>query len=217
MPRPAGWVPYRSAITGEEFPSVTTVIGRFRESGALVHWAWDQGRQGLDYRATRDAAASSGTMAHGMVEAYIRGTPVPEAPDTEVGTKARRAYGNFLEWAERTQLKMVESEVRLVSETHRVGGTLDMMMIGGKLSLGDLKTANSVYVDHLVQVAQYGAMWNECYPDRPIEGGYHILRISRDEGDFAHHYYADLSDAAEAFVHMRRLYDLDKKLKARVR
>jgi len=40
-------------------PGTTTVIGRFKESGGLIYWAWDQGQQGLDYRQTRDAAADA--------------------------------------------------------------------------------------------------------------------------------------------------------------
>lgn len=59
-------------IDGKRVPSVTTVISRFKESGALMYWCWDQGRQGLDYRQTRDAAADAGTIAHAMVEAFIR-------------------------------------------------------------------------------------------------------------------------------------------------
>jgi len=59
-------------------PGCTTVIGRFKESGGLIYWAWDQGRQGLDFRETRDKAADAGTLAHAMVEADIRGTAQPD-------------------------------------------------------------------------------------------------------------------------------------------
>ena len=57
---------------GERIPGTTTIIGRFKESGALVHWAWKLGMEGKDYREVR--AADAGTAAHAMMEA-----PYPQA------------------------------------------------------------------------------------------------------------------------------------------
>ena len=62
---------YKNA-EGKRLPSVTTIIGRFKDSGGFVHWAWDLGIQGIDYRKVRDAAADAGTIAHHLVEADIR-------------------------------------------------------------------------------------------------------------------------------------------------
>ena len=60
---------------GERIPGVTTVIGSNLgwSKGGLMHWAWEQGINGLDYRETRDAAANTGTIAHKMVEYEIKG------------------------------------------------------------------------------------------------------------------------------------------------
>ena len=44
---------------GVRVPSVTTVISRFKEAGALMYWAWNEGKEGRDYRETRDAAADA--------------------------------------------------------------------------------------------------------------------------------------------------------------
>jgi hypothetical protein len=216
MARPVGWVPYKTK-DGVECPSVRTILSAFRDPGPLMWWAHNEGKAGRDYRQTRDDASDAGTFAHAMVEADIHGKPIPTPPDNRVGEKAARAYQNYRAWADRTQLKPIEAEVRLVSEKHRFGGTMDALMIGGKLSIGDLKTSGSVYAEHLSQVAAYKLLFEENFPDRPIEGGYHILRISREEGDFAHHYFDNLDDAAELFLLLRRAFDLTKKLKARVR
>ena len=53
---------------GQRLPSVTTIISRFKESGGLIHWAWNLGREGQDYRQVRDEAADAGTLAHAMIE-----------------------------------------------------------------------------------------------------------------------------------------------------
>jgi len=201
---------------GTRVPSVTTIISRFKESGGLVHWAWQLGCDGKDYRKVRDEAADAGTLAHAMVEAEIQGKLYqPDGYDTETIEKAHQAYKAYQEWKRQTQLRALETECPLVSEGHRFGGTLDAMFVQDKLSLGDWKTSNSIYPDYLVQLSAYSILWRENYPTLPITGGFHLLRFSK-EGDFAHHWWGDLREAEEAFLLMRRLYDLMDKLKKRV-
>ncbi len=203
---------------GTKVPSVTTIISRFKESGGLIHWAWKLGTEGKDYRKERDDAASAGTLAHAMVEGWVKSEYVDLGPyDTETIEKAKRAFSAFKEWADQTQLKVTHSEVALVSEKYRFGGTLDCMLVNNKRSLGDVKTSNSIYHDYLMQLAAYGILWDENYPDEPIEGGYHIMRFSKDDGDFEHRWFGDLSDAREMFIHLRAAYDYDQKLKKRIR
>ena len=43
-------------LDGRLLPGTTTIIGKFKNSGALIHWAWKQGMDGIDYRETRDQA-----------------------------------------------------------------------------------------------------------------------------------------------------------------
>lgn len=208
--------PYKNA-EGKRIPSVTTVIGRFKESGALIHWAWDLGKQGIDYRAVRDAAADAGTLAHAMVEATIRRKPFPlEAKyPAEMWTKAMNAFGAFKEWSQQTRLEPADTEVPNTCECHQVGGTLDTIFVQGQLSLGDWKTSGGVYPEYLIQLAAYRHLWDINNPSRPITGGSHLLRFSKLGGDFTHHYWSDLSDAWQAFEHMRKLYDIMASLKQR--
>jgi hypothetical protein len=209
--------PYKDAA-GKRIPSVTTVIGRFKESGALIAWAWNLGKEGIDYRQVRDDAADAGTLAHAMVEATIRGTPFPDEKthDAEKWQKAISAFGAFEEWKRQTQLQPADTEVSMTCECHRVGGTLDTILVQGKLSLGDWKTSNGVYPEYMIQLAAYRHLWTVNYPDRPLTGGSHLLRFSKAGGDFTHHYWADLSEAWAAFEHMRPLYDIMAGLKGRV-
>jgi len=201
----------------QRVPSVTTILSRFKESGALMYWAWDMGKQGKDFREERDKAASSGTLAHDLVERWIKNEPLTIEGPEDVVTKARQAFDAFQEWASQTQLKVTHTELPLVSERYRFGGTLDAMLVNGKLALGDWKTSNAIYADYLMQVAAYGILWEEAYPDQPINGGYHILRFAKEYPDFEHRYYAELNDAREMFIHLRAAYDFDQKLKKRVR
>ena len=58
------------------------------------------------------------------------------------------------------------------------------MFIGNKRVMGDYKTTASLYPEHLIQVAAYAKLWDEHHPDQPIDGGFYILRFSRESGDF---------------------------------
>ena len=222
MPSPKGG--YHLA-NGDRVPSVTTILGRFKDSGGLMQWAFQQGRNGKD-RLYEEAekAADIGTCAHHMVELRMQGKPDEELtvyleatlPDLEMQAKARSAFAAYEAWARNFNVKVVDQECQLISEIHRYGGTPDFIgLVGNQLALFDIKTSNAIYADHLVQVAAYGQLWNETHPETPIIGGYHILRFAKESADFAHHYFANLDEGWKQFLLLREAYEIDKVLKKR--
>jgi hypothetical protein len=214
MARPEGG--YRNAA-GQRVPGTSTIAKVGSDPGGLIHWAWQQGVDGLDYREIRDTTAGVGTMVHEAAEAWKQGQPYVFEGPPELVTKAQTGFGAFVEWAGQTKLKIQETEVSLVSERHQYGGTFDALLIGGKRAMADYKTAAALYPEHLLQVVAYGKLWEEHHPDRPIDGGYYILRFSRDYGDFTASWFGELEDAWQAFLHCRALYDLKTRLGRRCR
>lgn len=205
---------------GTKVPSVTTVISRFKDSGALIWWAWNEGKEGRDYRDTRDRAASAGTMAHALVEAHIHKQPRPlifDDLDTTVIARAEKAFAAFLEWAQQTNLQVTHTEMPLVSEQYKFGGTFDAILLGNRRAMGDWKSSNGVYGDYLVQLAAYGQLWRENFPDQPIDGGFHLLRFDKTYGDFVHHWWGELDKQLRQFLIYREAYELDKETKARAK
>jgi hypothetical protein len=218
MPHPTGGYRLKD---GTRVPGTTTVIGRFKESGGLLQWAFKQGQEGKEsLYESRDEAASIGTIAHTMVEVHLHGADLTRAaaPSTsdETWTKAQAAFKAYLTWERHTQLEIVRQEQSLVCECHRFGGTLDAIgLIDLERCLLDWKTSNGLYADMLIQLAAYRHLWEVNHPEELLTGGFHLCRFSKDHGDFAHHYFPNLDEAWEAFVLMRRLYDIDKDLKKR--
>src|SRR5579885_70019 len=102
---------------GSKVPSVTTILGAFKDCGGLIHWANRLGLQGVDHRDVRDKAADAGTMTHAMIEKWARGEDPEEVigPEAEVKS-ARTAFAAFRRWADSTKFQIVEQEVALVSE-----------------------------------------------------------------------------------------------------
>ena len=207
---------------GKRLPSVTTIIGRFKDSSSLLYWANTEGLNGKTLDEARIPAASAGTIAHDMVECHLHGKDAPEPKaHPDIVAKARSAFKAYLNWQEMTRLEVRHTEVALVSAQHDFGGCLDAIGIvptlGNGLALVDWKTSNSVYADYLYQLAAYAILWNENYPETPITGGYHLCRFAKEEGDFGHHYYPSLDEEMATFLAMRSLYDRVKKTEKRVR
>lgn len=206
-------------VDGIRVPGTTSIISRFKDSGALLAWANKEGLEGRPLRgegSTADRAAEIGTIAHLMMECDIKGREfVKDDYPYELIEPAEKSFAAYREWKNQTQLQLDEAETPLVSKKYMYGGTLDTILVKGVLSLGDFKTSNAIYTDYLIQLAAYRNLWEENYPERPIVGGFHLLRFSK-QGDFAHHWWGELDDAWESFKLMRELYNYDKKLKARV-
>ena len=201
---------------GTRVPSVTTVLGRFKESGALIRWAYNCGRDGIDMDAARDRAASAGTLAHQWIDDSIHGRELEESTlDAEQTKQARNAFEQFLNWRERYDLQIHETEIPLVSEIYRFGGTFDAVTVDGKPAILDWKTSNGIYPEYLVQCAAYALLWEEAR-GQPIDEA-HILRVSKDEGDFEHRYFSGLATQKQQFVLYAQAYQLDKQTSKRVR
>lgn len=201
---------------GEKLFGVTTIISQsMGKSDALMGWAFKQGQayergEISSMYEKRDKAAGGGTLGHAFIENHIKGLPEPslEGVDPDVIPKAEGCYLAYLEWEKAHKFQMVESEVSLISEEYQYGGTIDIGAILDGLSIIDIKTSKGVYLSMKIQVAAYGNLWRENFPDRPFSG-YHILQLGED-GSFTHHHYPDLSNEWEMFRHYLAIHKLLK-------
>jgi len=234
---------------GTRVPGTTTITGRFKDSGGLIHWAnrlalepllkarhllvlagdeitpeW-HGNVGdflmidpdsWDNKKAAQKAADAGTIAHDLFDCHIRKDTkrfekLQQETPTHILALASPAYSAALEWAMQSRFEIVETEVQLVSEKYRFGGTRDACLVWGKRAIGDWKTSRDIYPEMLCQLAAYAILDEEA--GNMIDGGFHLLKFSKQEKPedpvrFQHHYWSHLDQAREAFLLMRRLYDL---------
>lgn len=227
-------------LDGTRVPGTTTIIGRFKDSSALLYWACEQGKaieRGEIQKLydKRDQAADTGTMAHDCVELHIHGKNPFETikPPKDMLDHVMSSYEAYLIWENQTKLQIIATEIQLVHEDLRFGGTPDAIgLINGELVLLDWKTSNGIFADYLIQLAAYKLLIEEghyngsdryfiedlwkMYPNA-IVSGYHLLRFAKEHGDFCHHYYKDLSEAERQFILFREAYDIDKQLAKRAK
>jgi hypothetical protein len=173
--------------TGIEVPGGSTICKLGDDPGALIHWAWNLGTEGKDYRKERDQAANIGTIAHFMCEAFLNEF-VCDLSDYDQADidRALICYNKFLEWWESEGLQVVATETQLVHDDMKFGGTIDLIAKDkdGNLILIDLKTSKRLSDSYTRQIAGYTELWNFNRPYEPISR-WIIVRIGKqDEGDF---------------------------------
>jgi len=180
-----------------------------------MYWANQMGLDGKNHREVAEKAADAGTICHAMIDADIKDKSFDTAKyHPELLEKAETGFLNFLEWKKMVNFRPIATEINLVSEAHQYGATPDCIgTVTDKLALIDWKTSGGVYEDFLIQLAAYRVAWEENNPDKPLEGGFHLLRVGKEDASFHHHYWGSLPEAWEAFKNLLALHNLHKRLK----
>ena len=158
-------------LDGKLLPGTTTIIGKFKNSGALIHWAWKQGMDGIDYRETRDQAGEQGTSVHYLAESYIKKWSYEEPTDEKV----IKAFNKFKEWWDEQHHEVLWTEKQMVSPKLKYGGCPDLLVKklvlyqnekGYKtfvplIILVDFKTGKAIYEDTVIQLGAYAQLIQE--------------------------------------------------------
>lgn len=210
---------------GTRVPGVTTLLQPLKgDPGALMNWAWKLGKEGKDYREERDHAAGIGTIGHEYIDADIHGREpqkftaeefrVDQATFDAMLVKAATSLQAYRSWKAGVKLEIIETEMQMVSEVYRYGGTPDALArLNGELILLDWKTSNHIYPEYIAQISAYAQLWAECRGELPTSA--HLLRVGKDEGDFHYHCWprSVLDTGWRAFRAAQECYELQKQLK----
>lgn len=197
---------------GQRVPGATTITGLLNKP-YLIRWANNLGLEGIDSSKYVDEAASTGTLAHALIESNLKGETLDTSMFSPVQVDlAENAVLSFFEWKGRHSIEPILCEVPLVSDKKRYGGTVDCYCkLDGKFTLLDFKTSKSIYEDHLLQVGG-------GYKPLLIEHGYpveqvRILRIGRDETEgFEERTLIETEKYEGIFMRLVEIYNLKREL-----
>ena len=199
--------------SGRKVPGASTVAKIGDDPSALLHWAWNCGKEGIDFKKVREHAADIGTLAHFLIQCHLRGQEADLSEfSAEQQDKASNAFLKFLEFFDAQKLTPVAVEKPLVSEQYGFGGTLDLVAKDGGIVLLDWKTSNAIYRPYLLQLAGYEQLWNENsdldYIDKRA-----IIRIGKTEAnDLEVRWLSDMTPYWEAFRCQLELYRAFQRL-----
>lgn len=166
--------------SGERVPSVTTILGVLAKP-AIIHWAWECGVKGLDYRKVRDEYGDTGTLVHARILCDLSETEfdTSDYSPTELSA-SEHSFSLFQDWKSKHKVVPKLLETPLVSEDYRYGGTIDFYgKVDGVYTLLDFKTSNAIYRENTYQLAAYMGLLNEKQVEEV-----RVLRFPRalDEG-----------------------------------
>jgi hypothetical protein len=206
---------------GTRVPGATTITGVLNKP-ALVKWANNLGLNGIDSSRYVDSLANAGTLAHYLAACEL----LKEEPDQSYQDefskvdhdRAANAMLSFYNWQKQHTVEVVASELQLVSEQFRFGGTCDFIAtVDGQLTLVDLKTCKALYGptdEKWSQVAGYAILALEN--GHKITATPRILRIGREESEGFD--YVEMPEPAlqrERFLKCLELYRIQKRLEGR--
>jgi hypothetical protein len=222
MPRPQNG--YHNA-RGEPIPGTHDPVSRYKDSTALMYWAYKQGKAGVPlYDRT---AINIGSCVHHMAELDLIDTPDNEILEYAHGFLARQndlakaitCFNQYRDWRDRNHVHPIDIEIALVSEDYQYGGTPDLIAnVNGRLALVDLKTAAKPYPDNLVALAAHCKLWEENHPGQEIETC-HLICLPKDGSGFQAHVWnaADLEPHWHLFVNWLDGFELERKCEAAMR
>jgi hypothetical protein len=210
---------------------VTGVINRWKESGGLIRWAYEQGQKKErgeidDLYDSRDQAARIGGMVHDIAESITAGDDaalaalmlqVDELPD-EHRVMVNNGVQGFRAWLEGSRFSVIETETPLVSEELGFAGTFDALARDqqDRLVLIDYKSSAAIYGDYIVQLGAYAILLEER--GDPVEYA-HLCRFDKTWGNFAAHQITGpmLSVGRAQFLLLLEAYKNDALLRRMVK
>ena len=191
---------------GQVVCGVTTIIGNLGwNTNALVGWARREALAGNDPDKIKEKGANIGICAHYLCECDAKGVEPDLSEYSQVNIDiAQNCFKGYLEWKNLHGLKEIKSEIPLVSDKLLYGGTIDMLYkSNGDWILGDIKTSNSIWAEHKIQVSAYRELLREHgYPVKEV----YILHLAKN-GEFASHKITNLDTYWQVFL---RCLDLNK-------
>lgn len=151
--------------SGDYVPSVTTYLEAYPKNAAFYEWLK---KVGDDADEIRDEAGRKGSIVHKLTEDYDAGLEVSLLDENGyIGYRLGEwsMFEKYVEFRKNHPSNIIFSEMNMVSEKYRMGGTLDRVIeLNGKTYILDIKTSNALHAHYWLQLEAYYNMFAEIQP-----------------------------------------------------
>lgn len=148
------------SINGKEYPSVTTILNKNKDSSGLDEWRKSIGDSEAD--KIMKEAAIRGSSFHSLIENHLQGLYIDEE------AKGYLLYKQVIPYLK--DIIPVAIEIPLYSDRLKVAGRCDLIGVNKKnnqLTIFDWKTSRKIkskewIEDYFIQATLYAMMANDC-------------------------------------------------------
>lgn len=161
---------YKDPVTGDFFPSVTTILDAYPKSQAFFEWLKIAGEKSDEIR---DDFGKRGSVVHRLTEEYdyeLEVSLMDEFGKAQYTSKEWAMFERYVEFTKRFNPVNILIETHYCSPVLGFGGTLDRVMkMNDKTILVDIKTSNYLHNHYWLQQAAYVKLFEEKNPDQTID------------------------------------------------
>ena len=165
---------------GKYYPSITYVLSYYPKGKFFEDWLKKVGYS-ADYIVQK--AGQDGTQVHEMIEEYLNGNKLDFLAaqfQPKYHPDVWQMFLRFVDFWEKHNPTLIETEVHLFSDDLKVAGTCDMVCeIDGEMWVIDFKTSNHLQTTYDLQAAVYGKCYEECFGKKPQRYGILWLKSSK--------------------------------------
>lgn len=166
------------------YPSVTSILQYFPKGKFFENWLKDVGHN-AEHIAKK--SADEGTQTHSLIERYLEGEQIDwldERGNAICSLNVWQMLLKFVEFWTTEKPELIESEIHLFSDKHRIAGTCDLVVkMRGELWILDIKTSNNLHTSYDLQLAAYTVCWNETFEEKVTKNGIVWLKSSKHKAD----------------------------------
>jgi len=192
---------------GNKVPSVSTILRKFQDPGALLKWAWKMGAEGKSLQVAREEQATAGHASAARAMALLGGEPFAEqAFAREVVIATERPIDAFTRWMQKSEARIVALNQPMVNERHGYGGLVTTATVDGVPVVLSLKAGKGVYLEDVLTAAAYLGLSGTAADAL-------IIRFGKDSGGFDECRAFNFSELGPAWGLFLRLLDAYKSLK----
>lgn len=151
---------------------------------------------------TSDKAKQRGSTIHSIVEAFKSS----EKRIEEIPMHLRGYAMAFYDFMQGFDVEILENEKSLLSEEHKIAGTLDMYArVGDKQMIIDVKTGKDIYMEAGLQLSAYAHMKRESGAIVD-EVAVLLLETGKDGNPTGKYKFQTMTEDFEAFLAVKKVY-----------
>lgn len=191
---------------GVYYPSVTMVTSYLPKGRYFEKYLADQESYEESARLLKEAG-ERGTRIHQATELLDRGEGIPYGSLSLTDEEYNLLAHGYVGWHTEYKPEIKHIELKLVSDKHKLGGTLDRIyIIDGKVTLLDIKSSKSAIFDsHWIQIAAYADMYETLHKEKIEQVA--ILRLTERRKDGYEYVVRSRKEWLEDYKQFKKTYD----------